>query len=151
MPASSSSVRPASLASPPTSDSSNDSPATAAASAAARASGDSSEAAITTASRTVSGTGTSSRSASSRPRRPLCNPPVTCKGGDDLLDEERRAQCSRVDRAGECGRRRLRQQRAEQRRRPLEVQRLERELVELAGAPQLVAQPAQAVLARESV
>ena len=146
-----SSASPSSLESAATSSRSNDSPATAATSAAARAASESSEALISTASRTVSGSGTSPSPASSSPRRPVCTAPLTRSAAGELLDEERDPLGAVVDRAGERRRGRLAERLRQQLGGLLEVERAQHELVEVAGAAQVVAQAPHAVVAREPV
>ena len=71
--------------------------------------------------------------------------------GRQLLDEERGPLRGLVDRADQRRRGRPVQHHGEQLGHVGASQRPERELVELAGAPQLVAQPPDAVVARQSV
>ena len=69
----------------------------------------------------------------------------------ELLDEERQALRAVVDRDGERRRGPLGQEAREQLGGLAEVERRERELVQPAAAAQLVAQPAQRVVARQAV
>ena len=71
--------------------------------------------------------------------------------GRQLLDEERQPLGAVVDRAHERRRGCLAERQHEQLGRLLEVERAQDELVEPARAPQLVAQPPHAVVARQAV
>lgn len=73
------------------------------------------------------------------------------QGRDQLLDEEGRAQGSVMDGPHERKRGGFGEQGLEQLRHSLAVERLQRNLLQAAGAPQLVPQPAQAMVAPEAV
>ena len=145
-----SSDMPVSVASRPTSWRSNSWPATAPASAAARASSDSWDALISTASRIVSGTGTSSPPRS-RPRGPAWSRPLassapaisSTKNGTPWV-----RSCRARTSAGDGG-----SGSSSPSRSPVSSRSsgARIELLQLAAAAQLVAQPAQLVVARQPV
>ena len=128
---SSSSASPASPPSAATSSRSKRGPATDAASAAARAASDSPAARRSTASRMVSGTGISPFPASSSPA-PRGQPPAGLQRRGQLLDEERHALGSVVDRLASAGGQRRAEDLLGQRCGALGVERLERELAQRA-------------------
>jgi hypothetical protein len=85
------------------------------------------------------------------PLRPLPQRAPHAQRGDHLLDEEGRTHGPVADGSDQRRRGSLGQQLGEQLSDPLRVERLQRQLLQLAAAPQLVAQPAQPVVAREAV
>ena len=106
---------------------------------------------ISTASRTVSGSGTSPSPASSSPRRPVSTAPLTRSAAASSSTKNgipsvrswiARASAGEGGSPSACG---------QQLGRLLELQRAQHELVEPAGAAQVVAQPPHAVVAREPV
>ena len=83
------------------------------------------------------------------PARARLQPPAHRQRARELLDEERQALGAVVERVHQGGRRPVRQQRREQLRRRRLVERRERQIVEVTAAAQVVAQPAEHVVARE--
>ena len=99
----------------------------------------------------MSGSGHLALAAELEPARARLQAAAHLERASELLDEERQALGAVVQRPHERRRRAVREQDREQLARPGGVERRERQLLEVPAAAQLVAQPAQHVVAREAV
>ena len=106
---------------------------------------------MSTASRTVSGIGTSPSPRELEPTPPGLHRTADAQRGGQLLDEEGDPLGAVVDRAGQRGSGIRAERLCDEVGRLLEVERAQRELVELTGAAQVVAHAPDPVVAREPV